>query len=603
VTVTTRARARAGTPIRAAARPRPEATFTNPVLPGFHPDPSVCRVGRDFYLVTSSFEYFPGIPIFHSRDLVHWHQLGHVLTRRSQLRLHRARSSGGIYAATIRHAHGRFYVVSTNVSGRGNFYVTARDAAGPWSEPVWLDREGIDPSLFFQGDRVIYTRNGPWIDPNHPRIYQAELAGPASTPRWPAGVPRRATGAGGGRGAARTFMRPIWEGLGGIWPEGPHLFARGGHYYLLTAEGGTAYDHSVVIARGPTPDGPFESFSGNPILTHRDRPRERFQALGHADLVDLPDGSTWAMCLGIRPVGGRHHHLGRETFLAPVTWTPDGWPVIGRGGRMSRRFVAPRLGAAAQAGARATAAVHRASRTVRDDFDQAALRPEWCFLRNPRARDWSLAARPGVLRLRGSAVTLHQVDAPAFLGRRQQHFECVVRARLEFSPKGEGDEAGLAVFANERFHYTLAIRAAGAAAVGPPGRAAAPGKSVGPDGDPRRSPARVAVLTARVAGEARVVATRRLDGAGALVLGIRASKDAYRFFLESSPDEGRARPVVLGELGRLPTRHLSSETIWKSGQSFFTGVFFALYATGNGGRARAPADFDWFDYAPGARAG
>ena len=602
--MTTRAHARAAGRTRMAARPRAEATFTNPVLPGFHPDPSVCRVGRDFYLVTSSFEYFPGIPIFHSRDLVHWRQLGHVLTRRSQLRLHRARSSGGIYAATIRHAHGRFYVVSTNVSGRGNFYVTARDAAGPWSEPVWLDREGIDPSLFFEGDRVFYTRNGPWIDPNHPRIYQAELAGPPGEPRWPARVPRRASGGDGGRDGARTFMRPIWEGLGGIWPEGPHLFARGRHYYLFTAEGGTAYDHSVVIARGPTPYGPFESFSGNPILTHRDRPREAFQALGHADLVELPDGSTWAMCLGIRPVGGRHHHLGRETFLAPVTWTPDGWPVIGRRGRMSRRFAAPRLGTAA--GTAAVAGGQAASRTVRDDFDQATLRPEWCFLRNPRARDWSLDARPGALRLRGSAVALHQVDAPAFVGRRQQHFECVVRARLEFSPREEGDEAGLAVFANERFHYTLAIRPAGTAAGRRLGRGrerGTVGRSVGPGGEGERAPDRVAVLTARVAGKARVVAARRLPGDGAVVLGVRASKDAYRFFLESVPAEGHAKPIVLAELGHLPTRHLSSETIWKSGQSFFTGVFLALYATGNGARARAPADFDWFEYAPGGRAG
>jgi alpha-N-arabinofuranosidase len=300
--------------------------------------------------------------------------------------------------------------------------------------------------------------------------------------------------------------------------------------------------------------------------------------------VDLPDGSTWAMCLGIRPQGGRHHHLGRETFLAPVTWTRDGWPVIGRGGRMSRRFAAPMLGAAAakRATKTATKTAHRTTRTVRDDFDQAVLRPEWSFLRNPRARDWSLDARPGALRLRGSPVALHQVDAPAFVGRRQQHFDCVVRTRVEFSPRGEGDEAGLAVFANERFHYTLAIRPAGTAV---------------------HRLGRVAVLTARVAGKARVVATRKLDGEDALVLGVRASKDAYRFFVESATGTGRAKPVVIAEIGSLPTRNLSSETIWKSGQSFFTGVFLALYATGNGARARAPADFDWFEYAPGAGVG
>lgn len=576
-------------PSETARQPsQPEARiFTNPVLPGFHPDPSVCRVGRDLYLVTSSFEYFPGIPIFHSRDLVDWRPLGHVLTRRSQLRLHRARSSGGIYAPTIRHAHGQFYVVSTNVSGRGNFYVTARNPRGPWSEPVWLDREGIDPSLFFEGDRVIYTRNGPWIDPNHPRIYQGELAGPATRPRWPTGVGRSPPGGRGtpGPARARAFMRPIWEGLGGIWPEGPHIFARGGHYYLLTAEGGTGYDHSVMIARGPTPDGPFEPFADNPILTHRDLPGDAFQALGHADFVDLADGSTWALCLGIRPHGGRHHHLGRETFLAPVTWTTDGWPVIGRRGRMAATFVAPKPKATAKAKAttktKATTAT-LADQANRDDFDAPTLGPAWSFLRNPRARDWSLQARPGVLRLRGSAVGLDAVDAPAFVGRRQQHFACQARAGLEFSPREQGDEAGLAVFANENFHYTVSIRPA-------PTR----GRS---SGAPQR---RVAVVTARIAGRTRVLASRRLPEAGALILGVRASSDAYSFFVETPTAGVGAPPVVLAEFGRLRTRALSSENIWKSGQSFFTGVFLALYATGNGTRARAPADFDWFEYVPG----
>lgn len=548
------------TPPRTTPPARPSSTFSNPVLPGFHPDPSICRVGEDFYLVTSSFEYFPGVPIFHSRDLVHWSQLGHVLTRPSQLRLHRARSSGGIYAPTIRHAHGRFYVITTNVSGRGNFYVTAPDPAGPWSDPVWLDREGIDPSLHFERGRVFYTRNGRGRDRDHPRIHQGVLVG-ARTPRVPA---RR-------RGRP-PWLRPIWDGLGGIWPEGPHLFVRDGLYYLLTAEGGTSYDHSVVIVRGPSPDGPFESFPGNPILTHRDRPRDPFQALGHADFVELEDGSTWAVCLGIRPQGGRHHHLGRETFLAPVTWTADGWPVIGRRGRMSRRFVAPQLARSSSLSPPGPGA-RDIDDAWRDDFDASALRPEWSFLRNPRARDWSLGARPGALRLRGSAIALTEVDAPAFVGRRQQHFDCVVRVQVEFEPRGMAEEAGLAIFANENFHYTLSIRRAAPTASRRPGAAR-----------------RVAVVAARVGGQTRVVGRYPLPDRGAVILGLRATASDYRFFVEG--------PTVTRRSPRLSTRHLSSETIWRTGQSFFTGVFLALFASGNGTRAEVPADFDWFEYLP-----
>ena len=275
--------------------------FENPVLPGMHPDPTICRVGRDFYLACSSFEYFPGVPIFHSRDLVGWRQIGHALTRKSQLDLSGVRSSDGIYAPTLRHHDGTFYLVTTLV-GRGNFLVTAKHPRGPWSDPCWLDSDGIDPSLAFLDDRVYYTRNGPGADPDHPFVYQAELA-------WSGGVPSLA-----------RKPRVIWSGTGGIWPEAPHLYRRGRWFYLLTAEGGTSYGHSVVVARSGRPYGPFVPSPHGPLLTHRDRPRHAIQATGHADLVELDDGSTWAVLLGIRPTAGRNHHLGRETFLAPVTW-------------------------------------------------------------------------------------------------------------------------------------------------------------------------------------------------------------------------------------------------------------------------------------------
>jgi xylan 1,4-beta-xylosidase len=507
-----------------------QRTFKNPVIPGFHPDPSICRVGNDFYLVTSSFEYFPGVPIFHSRDLVSWRQLGHVLTRPSQLNLHRMRSSGGIYAPTLRHADGRFYLVTTNVGGGGHFYVTAERASGPWSDPVWVDPQGIDPSLLFADGAVYFTRNGKGPDADHPLIYQAKLDID--------------------KGKLAGKPRAIWGGTGGIWPEAPHLYKIGNTYYLMIAEGGTGYGHSEIIARSSSPFGPLEVCPNNPILSHRNRPEHPIQAVGHADLVDLVDGGFWAVFLGIRPKNGRHHHLGRETFLAPVTWTRDGWPVVGDGGHVELEMTAPPLVAAPAPVAR-----------ERDDFDDSALAPAWTFLRNPHARDWSLTERAGHLRLHGSSVTLDDVDSPALVVRRQQHFEVRCRAALEFDPRHAHEEAGLTIRGNENFHYDLAVR-------------------LGASG-------REVLLRRRVDGESRVVSQRLLDD-GLIELEVSATEDAYSF---RAGARGRTQAV-----GSLPTRALSAEVIGASGQNYFTGAVLGPYATGNGRPSTVPADFDWFEY-------
>jgi xylan 1,4-beta-xylosidase len=505
------------------------SSYVNPVLPGMCPDPSVCRVGRDVYLVTSSFEYFPGVPVFHSRDLVNWRHLGHVLTRKSQLDLSRTRSSGGIYAPTLRHHEGTFYLVTTHVD-RGNFVVSASRPGGPWSEPVWLDEEGIDPSLAFLDGRVYYTRNGPGSDSDHPFVYQTEL-----DPRL--------------RLVRRT--RVIWHGTGGIWPEAPHLYRRGAHYYLLTAEGGTSYGHAVMVARGRTPYGPFEASPHGPLLTHRDRPRHPIQATGHADLVELEDGSTWAVLLGIRPSGGRYHHLGRETFLAPVTWGADGWP---RMGPLELRMMGP------AATAPETAA--------REDFDAPRLAPGWVFVRNPNARDRSLRQRPGHLRLWGSPLTLRDAGSPALVCRRQQHHDLVARTRLEFEPRAVNEEAGLCVRADEEFHVTLMV-----------GRSAR---------------GRELRLTHTSGGRSRVVARAEL-GPGPVTLQFEATARRYAF----SGGAGRR----LQPLGAVPTRSLAAETIAaRTGRHHFTGAMLGLLASGNGQRSTAPADFDWFDYAPSSTA-
>jgi xylan 1,4-beta-xylosidase len=288
--------------------------YANPVIPGFHPDPSACRVGDDCYLVTSSFEYFPGVPIYHSRDLAHWRQIGHCLTRPSQDPLGKARSSGGIYAPTIRHHDCTYYMITTNVSSGGHFLVTAPDPAGEWSEPTWISGPGIDPSLFFDDDGKVY------LSCSSQGIAQREIELPS-----------------GKLGEERH----IWAGTGGQYPEGPHLYKIGGLYYLLISEGGTEYGHMLTIARSSSPWGPFESCPRNPILSHRSL-SSPIQATGHGDFLQDGDGNWWVLFLGIRPNGHwPYHHLGRETFLAGLTWDAEGWPVIGEGGRVALEMSGP----------------------------------------------------------------------------------------------------------------------------------------------------------------------------------------------------------------------------------------------------------------------
>ncbi len=509
-----------------------ESTFTNPILPGFHADPSICRVGDDYYLVTSSFEYFPGVPVYHSRDLVNWRQIGHVLTRPSQLKLDKLPASRGIFAPTLRHHNGTFYLVTTVVGGGGNFYVTATNAAGPWSEPVWLDREGIDPSLFFDADgKVYYTRQ---VDGE--RGYSGQQLLNLQT------------------GKLEGQIKELWRGTGGVWPEGPHLYKIKGKYYLMISEGGTSYDHSLTVARSDSPWGPFEPNPKNPILTHKHLPTEPFQALGHGDLVETPDG-WWVTFLGFRPQGGRYHHIGRETFLAPVTWE-DGWPVVNGGKPIPATLPAPKL------------KPHPwPQEPARDEFNAAKLRLAWQYLRNPVETNYSLTELPGWLRLHGSAVTLTDVDTPTFIGQPQTALNCRAATLLSFHPRGTNEEAGLVLRGNDKNHYEIG-------------------------------------LTLRD-GERKVFFRKVRDGkiiepvayATAMdsdtTLSIKADPLGYEFFYTAS----HSRTV---RLGTAATRDLATETMnQQKGANFnFTGVYIGLFATGNGQRSVAPADFDWFEYQP-----
>jgi xylan 1,4-beta-xylosidase len=499
------------------------ARYRNPILPGFHPDPSVCRVGGDFYLVTSSFEYFPGVPIFHSRDLVHWRQLGHCLTRASQLPLALANASGGVWAPTLRYHQGVFYITTTNMSGVGNFIVTATAPEGPWSEPITVAQPGIDPSLFFDEDgSVLYTTS-------HEGAFQSRIDVK--------------------NGKLLSEPKVIWAGTGGQYPEGPHLYRRDDWYYLLLSEGGTEYGHMITMARSKSPWGPFEPCVRNPLLTHRSY-RSPIQGLGHADLVDTPGGAWFAVALGFRPNGYPPcYHLGRETFLSPVSWADDGFPVFGKQGRLELEDEAPlELESLSAAGAR-------------DDFSSSEPALYWNYLRNPNAELYSLSERPGYLRLRGSADGLDDTASPAWVGRRQCHFAAHVATCLEFQPESEGEEAGLVVRMNERHHYEVFVT--------------------------RRGGVPSVVLRRRIGSLRAEVACHPLAQSDrGWVLAVAAERDKYVFRYGRSENE-------LSLLGEGETRYLSTEVA-----GGFTGVYFAMYSTGNGVPCARPADFDWFDYRP-----
>lgn len=501
--------------------------YRNPVISGFNPDPSICRDGEDYYLATSTFEYFPGVPIYHSRDLVNWRLVGHALHRPSQLPLAGQKSSMGIFAPTLRCGNGRFTMITTNVGAGGNFIVHATNPAGPWSEPVWVKGvQGIDPSLFFDDDGKVYLTHQDGGERGG--INQVEID-PAT-------------------GQAKGTSRRIWNGLGGVWPEGPHLYKINGWYYLLHAEGGTSYGHVVILARSRSPWGPFEGAPGNPILTHRDRPELRLQALGHADLVQTPAGKWFMVLLGVRHLKHKHH-LGRETLLAPVEWTADGWLTVNDGQPLGEQVNAVGL-----------PAPHPwPAPPVRDDFNAPALGGEWIFLRGPATGLYSLSEKPGVLRLKGTKLSLADIGTPAFVGKRQVHMDVRASTLLDFTPRAKGQEAGLALRMNEDNHYQLVVTGGGKG--------------------------RTIRLLTRVKGVSKVVREAPL-AAGKVELIVRASNERYVFGYRVG-----GREVL--DFGSAPTSALSSEDA-----GGFTGVVMGMVAHNPGATAIPAADFDWFDVQP-----
>ncbi|HOQ05311.1 MAG TPA: glycoside hydrolase family 127 protein [Anaerohalosphaeraceae bacterium] len=423
--------------------------YRNPILAGFHPDPSICRVGDDYYLINSTFQYFPGLPIFHSKDLVNWKQIGHVIHRPEQLNYTSRRTSGGLFAPAITYHKGLFYVICTMVDNLGNFVVTAQNPAGPWSNPVKLDFGGIDPSIFFDNDDRAWIVNND--APQGPPQYDGHRAIWIQEFDWKnlkMVGPRKMLIDGG----VDITKKPIWI-------EGPHIYKRKNWYYLCCAEGGTGPGHSQVIFRSRSVDGPYTPWEKNPILTQRDLDPQVLGAVtctGHADLEIGPDGNWWAVFLAVRPYQRGLSPMGRETFLLPVTWTEDDWPTILPTDQRVPLIVKSPNGVSVQP----SAVPYTGSFSWRDDFKQKDLSLEWIMLRQPKQTWWQIDTDAGRLLLTPQNEKLSGTGNPSFLGRRVRHPVYTASVTVEV-PKENNVSAGLALFMNERHHYFFAVRRVG----------------------------------------------------------------------------------------------------------------------------------------------
>ena len=366
-------------------------TYQNPIIPGFYPDPSICRVGDTFYLVTSSFQFFPGVPLFESKDLLHWNQIGHVLTRTTQLPLAGAGSTGGIYAPTIRYHESRFYMVTTNVTHGGNFYVYTDDVHGEWSDPIFVEQEGIDPSLYFEDEHCYFMSNGSDVDGNS-GIIQCEID--------------IATG------KKLTEGRCIWQGTGGRFLESPHLYRIGDWYYLMASEGGTEYGHMVTYARSKSIYGPFEAYPHNPVLTNRNLGGYPLQGAGHADLVKDLHGNWWMVHLAFRQIHPwiMHHITGRETYLVPVTFDADGWFTAGVNGTSRLTIETDRL-------PNLPKQEHHRCFT----FENTTVGKEWLYLQNPDMNAYRIESDH--IALCGKAPIACDTESPTWLGIRQTEMQ------------------------------------------------------------------------------------------------------------------------------------------------------------------------------------
>lgn len=500
-------------------------SYKNPIISGFNPDPSICRVGDDFYLATSSFGYFPGVPLYHSKDLVHWKHINYCLTTEAQLPLQRSHIQEGVWAPTLRYHEGVFYMTTTN-NGK-NFYVTTQDPHKQWSDPIYLDIEGYDPSFLFDNDSLYLT----WAQ--HNTVFQCVID-PQNGKKLTE--------------SKKIFSDDLFHGT-----EGPHVYHIGAYYYLIVADGGTDLGHRVSVLRSETAWGPWEKHPDNPVLRNYLDRLDIVQSTGHADIIEAANGTWWMVHLGIRNFGGmtdQFANLGRETFLMPLKWE-NGWPLVHNKGYVRQIVEADLLPEQPQ----------ELYNSNDDDFEASGLSMYWNFAGNPDNSLWSLKERKGWLALNGNTNNLDSAGSFAFIGRRQTDYDCKASVLLDFIPKAENEEAGITIFMDRNFHYDLfkTIRK---------------GKPV--------------IVARRRAIDLYFEEAVYEIGNKPVELIVEAFPKGYTFYVKESGKEAI-------KLTKMNSKFIS---IHNAGQyySSFTGMYLAMYATGNGKKVQNPAFFDFFKY-------
>lgn len=542
--------------------------FTNPILAGFYPDPSICRVNDDYYLINSTFAYFPGIPVFHSKDLVNWELIGHVLDRAEQMDLEGFGVSRGIFAPDINYHEGIFYVTCTLVDGGGNFVVTSTKPEGPYSNPVWMPEiNGIDPSPYFDDNGKAYMLFNSEAPNNEPlyvghktiRMFEFDFKNLKVTGEEKILI----------NGGSDLSKKPIWI-------EGPHIYKRDGYYYLMAAEGGTAEDHSEVIFRSKNVDGPYESYKNNPILTQRHLdPKREFPitSTGHADLVDTESGEWWAVFLGCRPYPPFEkgfYNTGRETFLAPVKWIDDSdstgtaWPVINPDYEQVQYFYEyPKVNVPDGK----YAIPYSGNFTTKYDFDSEPLHKNFIYLRTPKEKWYDLKAKPGFIAIDLRPESCNGKSNPSLLGHRQQHLNCSASTSIIFKPSAENEKAGLLIFLNENRFYFLCKSLENNEHV------IQLYKSV----EMENSESKMELITSTKIIEERV--NKKLN------FKIEAEGKYYSFLYSFDNDEWISLK-----------RNLDAVYLRAVIPNDFVGCVYAMYATSLGHPSSNTAYFDWFEY-------
>lgn len=517
--------------------------FENPVLKGFYPDPSICKVGEWFYMVTSSMEFFPGIPLFRSTDLVNWDQIGYVLTRPEQLDLDHVDQSMGLMAPTIRYHDGRYYVTCENHSdkmvelhGTTNFLVHTDDIMGEWSDAHYIEgAKGFDNALYFENGKAYYhatsaANPSKYLGDNVIWMQEFDY------------VNFKLIGE----------RKEIWSGTGDVWLEGPHIYLKDGYYYLLCSEGGTFLPHSVTIARSEHLFGPYVGARHNPILTNRHVSKYNgVTNVGHAEFVETDHGEWWVAALASRPYYGKNgeeysRNLGRETFILPMIWE-DEWPIIcPETGKAEIRVEAPNL-------PEQTFEMPEAF----DDFDTESLKLCWNFVRTPRGNVYSLTERPDYLRLYLRPQVVDNNENPSILCRRMQHFDFVTQTKMTFVPQNEGEEAGLMLMHNAKAYIKLVV--------------------ILEDGVRKIRVVSKDMTTATVLAEKEI-------SSDTLTLKITQVGTTNAFYVK---EKGVETMLV----NQVSSSHLNSDYVHSH-----TGSYIGLYATSNGKESTSYVDYDWFAY-------